>query len=159
MIQDIKEFFEEKKVKDQAVIELGLSDEGKITRELAPLFNDVFLVTHDLEGLEDCFESLQEFDNIHCAPFHLYEPGDLPIPNAGVIAAVLNSADDYNKTISDLTRVISDKNKHIRYVVITKSGRAEVDKAVMEAITNNDSIEVVSHPSLTILYIDRLRSV
>ena len=159
MIQDIKEFFEEKKVKDQAVIELGLSDEGKITRELAPLFNDVFLVTHDLEGLEDCFESLQEFDNIHCAPHNLYEPGQLPIPRANVIAAILNSADTYEKTVSDLNRVIADPNKHLRYVVVTKAGIADVNKAVLEAIIHNDSIEVVSHPELTILYIDRLKSV
>jgi hypothetical protein len=159
MIQDIKEFFAEKKLEDQAVIELGLSDEGKVTRELAPLFNDVFLVTHDFERLDKCFEGLQAYSNIHCAPFHLYEPGELPIPKANVVAAVLNSADDYEKTISDLNRVLADPNKHIRYVVITKAGRAEVDKAVMEAITHNSNIEVVSHPELTILYISRLTSV
>lgn len=154
----IKDFFSQEKFKNTSVIEIG-TERGEITKILAELFENVFTITTDFEALEESMEGLQQYGNIHCAPFDVYTPDELKIPGVGISAAVLNSADTYEKTISDLNRMIADPNKNIRYVVVTKYGLPEVEKAAMEAINNNPSIEKISYEGLMILYIDRLRGI
>ena len=159
MIDNIQEYFSQEKWKETSVLELG-TGEGEITKVLAELFKNVFTVTSDFEALDRGFEALQEYGNIHVCPFELYAGDDrLPIPRDNTTVAILNSADTYEKTVSDMNRLIADSNKEIRYVVVPNAGIEGVDRAVTETINNVSGTEKISHPDLTILWLDRLISV